>query len=85
MGPWPHVVIGIRPVNTEPGYLIAAMIWSTIGLSCCVYGKKSQRMSILIGGLALIAASYFAQKTWALCLLGLGILGLTHYFNQRED
>ena len=47
----------------DTSYLFAAFVWGTVGMGFFIYGKKRKRLYPLIGGILLMAASYFA-KTW---------------------
>jgi hypothetical protein len=40
-------------------FLIASLIWGSIGMGYFMYGKKSQKPIALIGGLVLTGSSYF--------------------------
>ena len=40
-------------------YLFASMFWSTVGTGYFIYGKKQRSMTPLIGGLLMIAVSFF--------------------------
>ncbi len=43
--------------------LIASLIWGSVGLGFFIYGKKQTAMFPLIGGIALIAISYFLMSS----------------------
>ncbi|MGE8540900.1 MAG: amino acid transport protein [Acinetobacter sp.] len=51
--------------------LLLGVVFSSIGLGYCMYGKKRQHTSALICGIALMIYSYFFDSTAAIIALGL--------------
>ena len=58
------------------GYLIASLIWGTLGFGIFLYGKKSQQLPPMLGGLAMMGLSYFTGPLLMSVLSVLIILGL---------
>ncbi|MDQ2799547.1 MAG: amino acid transport protein [Armatimonadota bacterium] len=58
--------------NTD--FLLASLVWGTIGAGCLVYGKKQNAAPALIAGLALIVASFIPSP---LLMSGVSLLLLT--------
>ena len=52
-------------------FLLASMVWGTIGTGCVVYGKKQAAMPALVAGLALVALSWFVRSPLLLSILSL--------------
>ena len=51
--------------------LVASLIWGSIGFGCAAYGMKQKAWLPLLGGIALMTASYFfasALWMWLVCL-----------------
>ena len=56
-------------------FLLASLVWGTIGAGCLVYGKKQANAPAIIVGLALVVASSLIRSP--LLLSALSLLGLT--------
>jgi hypothetical protein len=55
--------------------LVASLIWGSIGTGFFVYGKKQQQWVPCLGGVALVAVSYFvADSALWMSLIGVGII-----------
>ncbi len=52
-------------------FLLASMVWGTIGTGCVVYGKKQAAAPALVAGLALVALSWFVRSPLLLSVLSL--------------
>lgn len=59
--------------NTD--FLLASLLWGSVGMGFCVYGKKRGETIPLAGGLALIAVSYFAGSALLMSLLSAALIG----------
>ena len=55
-------------------FLLASMVWGTVGTGCVIYGKKQAAAPALVAGLALVALSWFIRSP--LLLSGLSLLCL---------
>jgi len=65
--------------------LIASLIWGSIGLGFAIYGKKQAAPAPLIGGVALIAISYFISSPLYMSLAGFGLVAAIFYFRRWGD
>ncbi len=54
-------------------FLFASLIWGSIGVGYFIYGKRQQSWVAMLGGLAMIAASYFAGSALVMSLVCVGI------------
>ena len=61
--------------------LLFAMLFGSIGFGYFVYGKKQQRFAALLAGLALIIFPYFVSNTYALAVVGLGLMAAPFFFD----
>lgn len=52
-------------------FLLASMVWGTVGTGCLVYGKKQAAAPALVAGLALISLSWFIRSPLLLSVLSL--------------
>lgn len=56
------------------GLILAAGIFSLIGLAAFTYGKRTSRFGPLIGGIALMFFPYFVHSILVMVLIGVAIL-----------
>ena len=59
------------PLN--PGFLLASLIWGSIGVGFLMYGTRQKSIPPMVGGILMIVASYFATTTWVMSLICLAI------------
>ena len=57
----------------DTSFLIASLIWGSIGGGYFMYGKKSQKPLALIGGLVLMVSSYMLSPL-LMSLVGIGVM-----------
>lgn len=55
-------------------YLWASLIWSSIGMGYWIYGKRQTSMSAMLGGVALIAASWLIMSALVMSLVCLALM-----------
>ncbi len=55
-------------------FLFASLIWGSLGVGYFIYGKKQQALAPLVGGVLLIAVSYFAPTALVMSLLSVGVI-----------
>ena len=51
--------------------LIASVLFGSIGVGYLIYGKKQQRLTPLIAGMALCAFPYFIPNPYAMVIVGM--------------
>ena len=51
--------MGIMAALFDTNFLLASLLWGSVGAGYCLYGKKRGETIPLGGGLALIGLSYF--------------------------
>jgi hypothetical protein len=65
------------------GGIISMVAFSIIGIGYFTYGKKSQQLSMVICGIALMVYSYFVTGTAYIILVGAGLSALPFIFGRR--
>ena len=55
-------------------FLIASLVWGSIGLGFVVYGKRQSAVVPLVGGIALIAISYFVGSVLVMSIVGAALV-----------
>ncbi len=59
---------------TSAHFLVASLIWGSVGVGFFIYGKKQQSLVPLFGGLLLIGVSYFIESALYMSLAAIAIL-----------
>lgn len=67
----------------DPLALFCAITWSAIGFGFFIYGRKQRRPVPMIGGILLMASSYFAHTPLALSMTGIAIVFGMYVLNKR--
>jgi hypothetical protein len=53
----------------NPSFLFASLLWGSIGVGYFIYGKKQQSLSPMVGGIVMIAVSYFVGSALLMSLI----------------
>jgi hypothetical protein len=62
------------PFSFSTAYLIASLIWGSIGAGFSIYGKKQRSAPAWFGGLALIGMCYLIRDALWMSVAGVGII-----------
>jgi hypothetical protein len=64
-------------------FLFASLLWGSIGMGFAIYGKKQRATGPLVGGVALVAISYFISSALVMSLVGAALVaGIVWYQRQ---
>jgi hypothetical protein len=64
-------------------YLVASLIWGSVGLGFFIYGKKQQSMVPLFGGLLIIGISYFIDSALYMSLAAIALLAGVYWLKKQ--
>jgi len=64
-------------------YLVASLIWGSVGLGLFIYGKKQQSMVPLFGGLLIIGISYFIDSALYMSLAAIALLAGVYWLKKQ--
>lgn len=64
-------------------FLFASLIWGSIGFGYFIYGKKQASWLPMVGGVLMMAASYFAGSAWLMSLICAALMAAV-YFLQKQ-
>jgi hypothetical protein len=64
-------------------FLLASLLWGSIGLGYFIYGKRQQAMSAMGGGILMMIVSYFAGSAWVMSLVCVGIAAAVYWLVKR--
>ncbi len=53
----------------NPSFLFASLLWGSVGLGYFIYGRKQQSLSAMVGGILMMAVSYFVGSALAMSLI----------------
>lgn len=63
--------------------LWASVLWGAIGSGFALYGKKQGKAVPLIGGLALIGATYFCETALVMSVVGVALTAGIRWLTKR--
>lgn len=64
-------------------FLFASLLWGSIGVGYFIYGKKQQAMIPMIGGLVMIALSYFVGSWFWMSLACIGLMAAIYWLVRQ--
>jgi hypothetical protein len=64
-------------------FLLASLLWSSIGFGYFIYGKKQGLWVPMVGGIAIIVVSYVGGTALIMSAISLGIMGLVYYLLRQ--
>ncbi len=67
----------------ETNFLFASLIWGSIGLGYFIYGKRQRSWIPMVGGVLMMALSYFAGSVLVMSLACLGLMAAVHMLLKR--
>ena len=67
----------------SPSFLFASLIWGSIGFGYFIYGKKQQSLPAMIGGIVMIAVSYFVSSALGMSLISVLIIVAVYLLSKQ--
>ncbi len=64
-------------------FLFASLIWGSIGLGYFIYGKRQRSWAPMVGGVLMMAFSYFAGSVLLMSLTCLGLMVAVYVLLKR--
>jgi hypothetical protein len=64
-------------------FLFASLVWGSVGSGYFIYGKKQRSLIPMVGGVVMMAASYFVGSALLMSLLCLGLVAAVYVLLQR--
>ena len=55
-------------------FLFASLVWGSVGFGYFIYGKKQSSWPAMIGGIVMMAASYFVASALLMSLIAIAII-----------
>jgi hypothetical protein len=70
--------------NFNSSFLFASLFWGSVGSGYFIYGKRQALMSPMLGGVAMIAVSYFVSSAVLMSLLCIAIGSGVYWLLKRD-
>jgi hypothetical protein len=67
----------------DPNFLFASLIWGSIGVGYTIYGRRQRSAVAFVGGVLMIAASYFIEGVLTMSLISLGLMVAVYYLIKQ--
>ena len=67
----------------NPSHLFASLLWGSIGVGYCIYGRRQKSVVPLVGGVSMIAVSYLADSVLVMLLVCIGLMAAVYALLKR--
>jgi len=67
----------------DTSFLFASLFWGSVGGGYWIYGKKQREMMPMIGGVAMIAVSYFVSSWLLMSLFCITLMAAIYHLMKR--
>lgn len=67
----------------DSNFLFASLVWGSIGVGYCIYGKRQQALVPFVAGVLMIAASYLVGSVWLMSLLCAGLIAAVYVLAKQ--
>jgi len=64
-------------------FLFASLVWGSVGFGYFIYGKKQSSWPPMIGGIVMIACSYFIGSALLMSLISLALMAAVYFFLRQ--
>lgn len=66
-------------------FIIASLIWGSIGMGFAIYGKKQRATAPLLGGVLLMGISYLISSALLMSLVGVALVAGIIWYQRQGD
>lgn len=67
----------------DSDFLFASLLWGSVGVGYCIYGRRQRAIVPFLGGVALIAASCLVGNAWLMSLLCIALMVAVYILVKR--
>jgi hypothetical protein len=67
----------------DANFLFASLIWGSVGMGYFIFGKKQASWVAMIGGVLMMAASYFVGSALLMSLVCLGLMAGVYFLLKQ--
>jgi hypothetical protein len=64
-------------------FLFASLIWGSVGVGYFIFGKKQSSWPAMVGGVVMVASSYFVGSALLMSLISLGVIAAVYYLLKQ--
>jgi hypothetical protein len=64
-------------------FLFASLFWGSVGVGYFIFGKKQGEMMPLIGGIVMVAVSYFVSSWLLMTLICVALIAAIYFLMKR--
>ncbi|HZR20492.1 MAG TPA: amino acid transport protein [Verrucomicrobiae bacterium] len=64
-------------------FLFASLVWGSVGFGYFIYGKKQSSWPPMIGGIIMMAFSYFIGSALLMSLISLALMALVYFLLKQ--
>jgi len=64
-------------------FLLASLLWGSVGAGYWIYGKKQREMIPMIGGILMIAVSCFVSSWFLMSLLSIALMVAVYWLVKQ--
>jgi hypothetical protein len=72
-------------MNFNSNILFASLFWGSVGVGYFIYGKKQRSWPPMVGGIAMIAVSYFVGLVSLMSLASIAIMASVYVLIKRGN
>ena len=69
-------VVNAESMLGSPATMFWGLVFSSIGVAYCMYGKRQSRPMYFVAGVGLSLFSFFVDDVWMIILIGSGLIAL---------
>ena len=73
----------MNALNTN--FLLASLVWGSVGVIYCIIGRRRQKIVSFIGGMAMILVSYLVSSALLMSLICSALMLGVFWFGKQED
>ena len=67
----------------DSNYLFASLIWGSVGAGYCIYGRRQRSVVPFVGGVGMIALSYFVSSALWMSLVCIALMVAIRFLVRR--
>ena len=67
----------------SPSFLFASLIWGSVGFGYFIYGKKQQSLPAMVGGILMMAVSYFVSSALGMSLISVLVIVAVYMLSKQ--
>ena len=64
-------------------FLFASLIWGSVGMGYFIYGKKQASWAAMVGGVVMMAGSYFVGSALLMSVLSVAVIAGVYFLLKQ--